>query len=269
MTQVFPLNYFSSIFNVKKIFALRKKMNWGQTILIFVFLMSILVMPITLFYAKETSIPSERFFNQQDKLFTPQVVEKVAELSFSKGQLENKESVVLGEDANGVFALNANPQSFAKKDYLILNQDFWLIQTKGKQFKNVYRSQFQPKDVKTPAELLQFFERNFYQSNQLTIILSYSLSLGLMLVALFFLIFLGGALFLWLARKSQFTDIKTYHEALNVMLLTYSVPIVLASGYSMFHFQITTLMGISTVLGVLVLVLLYGKTKFKDNKEGE
>lgn len=47
--QTFPLNYFSALRTPTQVFAGRKLLSWPKFFLIFVFLVSLMVMPVTLF----------------------------------------------------------------------------------------------------------------------------------------------------------------------------------------------------------------------------
>lgn len=51
--QTFPLNYFSALRTPTQVFAGRKLLSWPKFFLIFVFLVSLMVMPVTLFYANQ------------------------------------------------------------------------------------------------------------------------------------------------------------------------------------------------------------------------
>lgn len=62
--QTFPLNYFSTLRTPTQVFAGRKLLSWPKFFLIFVFLVSLMVMPVTLFYANQIQgIPLEQFLS--------------------------------------------------------------------------------------------------------------------------------------------------------------------------------------------------------------
>ena len=72
-----------------------------------------------------------------------------------------------------------------------------------------YSPSFQPDSVRTPEDFQRFLEREFYASNRPTIILSYSLSLGLVLFIMTSLILFGASFFLWDDKKKP-TLIHSY-----------------------------------------------------------
>lgn len=269
MESVFPFSYFASIIHPKKQFELRKQVTWPQTILIFIFLMSVLGMPITLFYARVGSIPQDRFFNQQPTLFTTELVQQLQPLAIEQGTLQEARTMILAQNDQAMIGVNIPQAEMNGKDVVSFNQTKWIVKSGEKWFENRYAPSFQLTTVNNPKELVTFFETQFYQSNRLAIILSYSLSFFLLLGVLFLFLFLGGAIFLWLSKNSQFSDIHTYHQALNVILLSYTFPIMVGSLYSMVAFNVLTLIGLPLVGGAGMLLILYAKTKFKETKEGD
>lgn len=53
--QTFPLNYFSALRTPTQVFAGRKLLSWPKFFLIFVFLVSLMVMPVTLLCQSDPS----------------------------------------------------------------------------------------------------------------------------------------------------------------------------------------------------------------------
>lgn len=79
--------------------------------------------------------------------------------------------------------------------FIDFEKEQWVIQQKDKsgirRYTMNYSPSFQPDSVRTPEDFQRFLEREFYASNRPTIILSYSLSLGLVLFVMTSLIYSG------------------------------------------------------------------------------
>lgn len=128
-----------------------------------------------------------------------------------------------------------------------------------------YSPSFQPDSVRTPEDFQRFLEREFYASNRPTIILSYSLSLGLVLLVMTSLILFGASFFLWMTRKSQLSSIHTFKESANLMLNVMGIG-SMAAVVGFIHFDFILMLSVQTTITVLSLLWVFVKTRFKDKR---
>lgn len=269
----FPLTYFSALTTPKKMFAGRKNLNWWQIIFVWFFLSALLGIGVTCFYTfKMEQMPLSVIFKEEVSFLTDKATEQVTKLNIAEGKLLETESQVFQEDKTGVLGvaldLSAN---HSQKNFISFEKESWQIGVNDGEklitYTLPYTSDFQNLDFKNHEELQTFVERQFYQSNRPTIILSYSWSLGIILLLMSGGIFFGSGFFLWLTRKNKFSQIKTYRQSVNLVLNVFGPATFLALMFSLFYFDFTWLIGIQTFGGVLTLLAVYSQTKFKDVKE--
>lgn len=154
--------------------------------------------------------------------------------------------------------------------FIDFEKEQWVIQQKDKsgirRYTMNYSPSFQPDSVRTPEDFQRFLEREFYASNRPTIILSYSLSLGLVLFIMTSLILFGASFFLWMTRKSQLSSIHTFKESANLMLNVMGIGSMVAAVVGFIHFDFILMLSVQTMITVLLLLWVFAKTKFKDKR---
>ncbi|EAC9982172.1 DUF1189 domain-containing protein, partial [Listeria monocytogenes] len=92
--QRFPLTYFGAIFSPTKVYAWRKKLNRWQQVFVYIFLMSLLMVPLTLMISKQTDQAFAAFFPHAKTLMTAETAAKYSELQLEDGKLLTDESQV-------------------------------------------------------------------------------------------------------------------------------------------------------------------------------
>ncbi len=154
--------------------------------------------------------------------------------------------------------------------FIDFEKEQWVIQQKDKsgirRYTMNYSPSFQPDSVRTPEDFQRFLEREFYASNRPTIILSYSLSLGLVLFVMTSLILFGASFFLWMTRKSQLSSIHTFKESANLMLNVMGIGSMAAAVVGFIHFDFILMLSVQTTITVLLLLWVFVKTRFKDKR---
>lgn len=255
----FPLNYFASILSPTRCFAGRKNLNWFQALVTLIFLNALLVIPVTLYYAVGLEqIPVANFLGADAGLLTTENAAAVQQITVADGQLTTPPLELVNTVENKTYRL-----AFLKDTWQVDG----VVEGKAMHYEMRYPSDFNPQEVTDRQSLANFLEKNFYRSNRPVLILSYSLSLGVMLFAMSFLLIMGGAFFLWLTRKSKFSDIGDFRQGFNLMLNVFGLPTLLAMVVGLVHFDFVWMLSIQTFGGVLLLLAVYAKTKFKDAKE--
>lgn len=268
MMQTFPLNYFSQLRSPKHIFAGRKQLSWPNFSLIFLFLVSLMVMPITLYYANQVKeIPLEQFLTV-NQLIDQNGATRFSQLKVSEGKLKSSKSIIYHTDELMIGVGLTKEQQKENGTFIDFEKNHWTIQqNEGGQIRNYqmnYQSTFRPGSVKTPEAFQIFLEKEFYASNRSTIILSYSISLGILLFIMTGLILFGASFFLWMTRKSQFSSIQTFKESANLMLQVIGIGSILAALVGFIHFDFVWMLGIQSTIAVLLLLWIFAKTRFKD-----
>ncbi|OTP11861.1 malA2 [Enterococcus sp. 10A9_DIV0425] len=266
--QKFPLNYFANLRSPQRLFLSRRQLSWPKFILVYLFLVSLLVMPITLFYTKQvTAIPMEQFLTV-DELIQEADVNRLQGLKIVNRQMEAEKGVVSVSDDVIIGVDLTKEQQQTRNASINFENKQWTIQQsengKVRSYQMNYPPMFDLSTVATPQSFQQFLETAFYMSNQPMIILSYSLSLGILLFLMTGLLLFGGAFFLWMTRKSNFSSIVTFKESANLMLNVLGVGSIAAALISLIHFDFILMMGVQSTTTVLMLLWIFAKTKFKD-----
>ena len=268
--QTFPLNYFSALRTPTQVFAGRKLLSWPKFFLIFVFLVSLMVMPVTLFYANQIqAIPLEQFLSVHS-LIDEQGTQKFSELELSETGLQSSQQTIAVTHEILVGVSLSEKQQSDHGTFIDFEKEQWVIQQKDKsgirRYTMNYSPSFQPDSVRTPEDFQRFLEREFYASNRPTIILSYSLSLGLVLFVMTSLILFGASFFLWMTRKSQLSSIHTFKESANLMLNVMGIGSMAAAVVGFIHFDFILMLSVQTTITVLLLLWVFVKTRFKDKR---
>lgn len=268
MNHAFPINYFASLAGPTRLFAGRKQLSWPKFVLVLIFLISLMVMPITLYYANSLqSLPLNNIIDTTGPLIDNAGLKKFQQLEVVQGRLQLSQT--FSEQASEV-VIGSGLTAAEKKDstYIDFEAEQWVIsQSKNgrtRSYTMTYSQTFDPGRVTTPAEFQSFIEREFYQSNRPMIVLSYSLSLGLILMVMTALLLFGASFFLWMTRKSSFSSITTFKESANLMLNVIGVGSILAALVGLIHFDFVWLLGIQSTTAVLLLLWIFTKTHFKD-----
>ncbi|RCA10660.1 maltodextrose utilization protein MalA [Enterococcus durans] len=266
--QTFPLNYFSALIGPRQLFAGRKQLSWLNFSLIFLFLVSLMVVPVTLFYANQVkAIPMAQFLTVESLIDQPGV-DRFSQLEVVNGELESAPMIISESDELLIGTDLSKAQQSEKNAFINFEKNNWTIQQKEgdttRTYQMNYLSSFDPASVTTPQEFQLFLEQAFYASNRPTIILSYSLSLGIILFIMTALILFGAAFFLWMTRKSRFSSIHTFKESANLMLNVIGVGSIISAVVGLVHFDFVLMLGIQSTVAVLLLLWIFAKTGFKD-----
>ncbi|WP_165005938.1 MULTISPECIES: maltodextrose utilization protein MalA [unclassified Enterococcus] len=268
--QPFPLNYFASLSTPVRLFSGRKQLSWPKFCLIFLFLVSLMVMPVTLYYSHQLdSIPIEQFLSV-DRLIDQKGVEQFAKIQVIDGQTQ-EEKRILADNADLVIGVDLSKGEQKKRDAFInFEKKQWTIQQKEgedvRRYTMNYHPSFIPSSVTSPEQFASFLEKEFYASNRPMIILSYSLSFGILLFLMTALLLFGAAFFLWLTRKSRFSSIRSFKESAVLMLNILGVGSIIATIFGLIHFDLVMMLGIQSVISVLLLLWIFAKTGFKDER---
>lgn len=268
--QTFPFNYFASLAGPKRLFAGRKELSWPKFFLVLVFLVSFMTIPITLYYANQvTAIPSQQFL-AVNQMMDQAGVEKFSHLRVVNGELKGKEAIIF-ENQELIVGVDLPKSVQQKGTFINFEKTQWHIQQQDngqtRSYTMNYGPSFTPAMSQTPQEFEQFLEEQFYLSNRPVIILSYSLSLGFILLVMTIMILFGASLFLWMTRKSRFSSIQTFKESANLMLNVLGVGSILAAVVGFVHFDLILMLGIQSTVAVLLLLWIFAKTGFKDERQ--
>ncbi len=114
--QRFPLTYFGAIFSPTKVYAWRKKLNRWQQVFVYIFLMSLLMIPLTLMISKQTDQAFAAFFPHAKTLMTAETAAKYSELQLEDGKLLADESQVFSQTEAGIIGVALSEAALKKRN---------------------------------------------------------------------------------------------------------------------------------------------------------
>lgn len=268
-TDTFPLNYFQAMVSPQKTFYWRDRLNWFQSIIIYIFLTALLLIPVTLNLAKQDHTPAAEFMPHAQKLLTDEVAQEFANLHIQDGQLSDATTTIFNETADSIIGVELTEEVWSAHQYGIdFRGNEWRIKERieGKEYQYTLRySRFiDPTKAKDGTALREMLEQDYFANNRSALILIKSFTTGFLLFAMNILLVLGAAFFLWLTKRSRLSSIRNFHESLNVILASLGIGTVLAAVIGCFYFDVTLMLGVQSIAMVAMLFATYVKTKFKD-----
>src|SRR5699024_9981769 len=114
-------------------------------------------------------------------------------------------------------------------------------------------------------EVVNEISRQWFKQNKIFIVMIFSVMISAFLFVIVLFLTLGSAFILYLTKKSSLSSIKTFKESVNLILNLLSLSTIIAMIFSLFHFYISLLLSIKTLELVLMLIIIYYKTKLNDN----
>ena len=257
----YPFSYFSSIFTPRAIFTNRKVLTVWQGLFTSIFLIALLLIPISLQSSSLTNYPLENFV---EGIYTPLTDEVMTDLAQSI-QIEDNQLTYTGHQTfeNIFFDQKHKPVSsfsyqFASDKLTIRKGQDILVQLS---YQDLTSDDFANKENFTAS-----LSRAWFQSNRIPISMTITGISALILTTNFLFIVFGASFFLFLTKKSRFFHFKNFKECLNFSLNCLGLPTIIASFIGLFGQAVTTILTIQNILFVLVLIWVFFKTKFRDEQ---
>lgn len=265
----YPLSYFSSLFPFKETFYRRKRLNWIQLIFTSIFLISLNLAPVAI---QTASRPSQNLDTFIDGVYHPLTEEAVqdlyANLTLDKGQLTYSGERSIQDDDSGRLILGHQDQvQESQKLTLYFDQDALKITKAKKTLAEVSYQNMKQEDFINKSSLKEALNQNWYQQNRLVISLSLVLGAGFILGFNFLILVAGSSFFLYMTRKSRLFSIRTVKECVNFTLNALGIPSLVSCILGLLGQPLPTMLLIQNILFVLILVLVFYQTHYRDKKE--
>lgn len=266
--QRFPLTYFGAIFSPTKVYAWRKKLNRWQQVFVYIFLMSLLMVPLTLMISKQTDQAFAAFFPHAKTLMTAETAAKYSELQLEDGKLLTDESQVFSQTETGIIGVGLSEADLEEAKYAInFRETDWTIKEEidGQtyHYEMRYTAEMMPDQVHDATSFQKVIEDGFYRNNETAIFFSQTITVAFLLVAMNSILVIGAAFFLWLTKKSRLSTIGSFKESTNVILNALGVGSLVAMLAGFIGADIILMSGIQSLGMLLMLFLAFLKTRFK------
>lgn len=268
MTKVFPINFFTEIFSVSKIFKNRNQYDWKQLIFLFIFINSLLLIPLSLSVVQRGPKIAEDFLSKEINVLNKDadLKEKISQLNFFDYQLENEEEYI-SETNEYLVGTNLSEKMMGKKP-IVLNfkneyAEFSMIKEKRHQvIRLIYTDDFIEK-LKEGKVSDAIVEAVYFQ-NSGVLIFSNILQIGFILLSMNNVLIIGIALLLYLTKRAS--NIKSFKESFTIALSLMGGGALLALFLSFLTKDVFVLFGIQSLWIVIMTIYMYVMTRFKRVK---
>lgn len=272
-SDVFPLNYFKSIWSPKQIFKNRHQLNWFQIFVVLLFVNSLLMIPVALNYVKMDTFPVEDTLPGSFGLIDEAVVLKLQAGNYQNGTLKLPESFVLSTEngmVSGLLTESETDEALSADNALLFQETEFVIKEGDQSLETIpYTKDFDLSKVTTVAELKEALSRQWFIKNKAyTVATLMSLVFSITLVSTLFLTF-GSAIFLYLTKKSKFSSINSYKESVNLLTNCIGLPSFVALLLGLIQFDIIIMLMIQSVGLVMMLLIVFYQTRFNDKTSGK
>lgn len=269
-TDIFPINYFKSIWTPIQAFKNRHELNWFQLIIVLVFLNALLTIPVTMNYAQMESFPLEDIYPNTVQMIDEQAVNELNNIDYENGEMLFTSPFII-ENEHGTVAggldVEQREELMALDDVLIFEQNQFLINEVDAPSTTVlYTKDFSLEGLEQADEVENELSRQWFNQNRVLIVLIFSLMISVFLFMMTILIVAGSALLLYFTRKTDITSITKYKESVNLILNVLSLPTIAAMIVGLFYFDVTILVTVQYLGLVIMLFVIYYKTQFNDKK---
>lgn len=266
-TDIFPINYFKSIWTPLRAFKNRHELSWWNIIFILILLNAFMTIPVTINFARVDTLPLEDVHPTIIQHIEKETIKELQQAEYSNGAMFFKEPFVI-EQKNGLIAgglsleeldeLNGNNALlFQENQYLIREKDMPDITV-------LYTRDFSLADMETSTEVVNELSRQWFNQNRIFVVLIFSLMISAFLLVMLVLLVFGSALFLYFTKNSPVTSITTYKESVNLLVNTLALPTIISMVYGIFTFDIIMMITLQTVGLIVMLFVIFYKIQFND-----
>lgn len=262
----FPLNYIKNSMRPETVFTGRKSLKLTQILVIFIFLTSLLLIPVTLNVAKNPNISLETLmpdaFSQLDK----RTMTAIKEADISEGKLNETAHTFLNEDKTVGFNLTKKEMDNLSSGISFNQTGMSLKDKSGYTFDVAYSKSFSLATSQTLDEFKNSISQEWLTQNKgfvaLTLIM---MSAGMIFMSELMLV-IGGAFFIWVTRFNEASSIKTFRESVTLILNAMGLSSVLAMVVGLIKFDMTIVLSIQSLGLVVMLLAVFVKTRFNEDQ---
>ncbi|EUJ32033.1 maltodextrose utilization protein MalA [Listeria floridensis FSL S10-1187] len=205
--QSFPTLYFPNLFNPYKIFSGRKNLSWPKLIFCFILLNALLLIPVTLHQAKQTSFDLNQVFPEAGTLINDKLVGALSGSELKDGELVQAKQQSFQDQNNLSGVLVSERQIAETQNVIAFNQTEIVLQNEHYHFNIRYPAGVEMKDLSSVEAVQDFTAEAFFKAYQPIIFLTMVLILGsLTLVSTLLLTVFSAGVLLLTKKKRVFKD---------------------------------------------------------------
>lgn len=270
LSQKFPFTYFKRMLTPRNIFAGRKPYSWWQIPTIIIFLNSLILMPVSLYYASLPTYQLDRIVDNGLAAVTNETYKAFQQGSISEGKFSGR-SQKLETDIAKVYILPTENQlkelSRANKYTISLTVDSLnFYYPDGQVIESFLSGNHDLERLDSKNAVVNFLNTQWYASHRAEVFIYLILVYGVLIYLGSGLIILAGGVVLYLSRKAGIFDLKSLKECMGLLLNCLGIPslvAVLASGIGLIDNPVLV-MNIQVLGAILMLMLVLYRTGFRD-----
>lgn len=269
-TDIFPINYFNSVLTPIKAFVNRHKLSWPNMIVVLIFLNALMTIPITINFAQMDSFPLGDLYPNVEKIVEEQPLDVFNEADYADGEMIIQEPFVF-DNAAGYIAGGVGDEKEAlmeEAEHLILfeQNQFVLIEEGAPTTTVPYTEDFSLAGTASSEEVMEELGRQWFVQNQVFFVAFFTFLLSVLIFVMMLFLVFGSAVFLFLTKNSPITSITTYKESVNLILNLLTLPTVASLILGLVYFDIVWMTMLQMVGLIGMLLYVYYKTQFNDDK---
>lgn len=264
----FPNNYMLSIANFKMMMKNSIQYSWWQILIIFLFLTSLLSVPITIYlsvnsYTNLATIMPTFAAKLENDTNNRQIPCEIIDTKLSCTDSVKDELVSVVQSEDGITGSQGNYTTNPPQDKIILAEEYlYVLDQSGVGFKLAYTEDFAFSAL-TDKELSAQLESllNTQQNNTLTVL---NIVITFLMLSVNNVLFVfGAAVFIYITKFSGMNDIKSYRQSVAIVLSAYLLPIVAVTTMLLFSNTITLAFILPQGLMLIMILVLFVRTKFR------
>ncbi|MEW4354763.1 DUF1189 domain-containing protein [Streptococcus pneumoniae] len=262
----YPFSYFAAIWGVKRPFAYRKSLSWFQLMFTSVFLIALLLIPVSVQQADRTSYPLSTFIEPVFEPLTDEVMQDFSQhAQISNHQLSYTGTLATHRSPLGDVLIGQDQTKPQQKLTLAFEPNRLVISQAGEELANLAYQAIDNEALKSKERLMEAINQDWFQQNRLAISLFLIGLSGALLTLNFFIVAIGATFFLYLTKKSRLFSFRTVKECYHFILNCLGMPTMIALILGLLGQPMTTMITCQNILFVLYLVILFYKTHFRDD----
>lgn len=265
---VYPITYFRDIWTPRRVFEGRRNMNYFQIVLTFLFLNALLLIPIALKTSSQQAFQFQQMLPTLSQTITNDDIIQIQRLNIKQHHLEETDRKIFSENNKVIIGQHLTKKEVSDhQNVLSFDQDKFIVKdSSGYHFEVYYTDDFSLIDIGTKKQLLKKLEQQWFRQNRGYVTFTMLMLMLNVLLINNFCILLVSAVLLWLARKKDFSSIKTMKESLTLLLNAQGLGTFLAFLIGWFLPDITVMVTFQSAGFILMLIATFLTTHFNEKK---
>lgn len=267
-TDIFPLNYFKSIFRPTDMFTGRHQLNWLQIILVFFFLNGLILIPVSLEFAKMDTYEIDETYPNAFALIDDATVTSLEDATFSQGEMEHA-PIFFQEKETGVIGGNLSEekreQALEMENAVLFQKEGITIKEAGQPISNIkYTRDFDLSGVTNEKELQAAISNQWFTQNKAIVVGGLIFAVFNIAFASLLFFVIGASFFIYLTKRGQSSSIRTYKESVNLIVNTLGLATLIAMITGLLGFDVAVIMMTQSTALIFILLAVFYYTHFSD-----